>query len=75
MPRPTNKKELLELSEINFNKLLDFINELPGKIKNRTYTHDELNDRNKTVSNVICHLHEWHLMMGNWQYLQKVIPG
>jgi hypothetical protein len=34
MPRPTTKKELLELSEINFNKLLDFINELPEEIKN-----------------------------------------
>jgi hypothetical protein len=62
MPRPTNKKELLELSEINFNKLLDFINELPDELKNKTYTHDELNDRDKTVGDVICHLHEWHLM-------------
>jgi hypothetical protein len=25
MPRPMNKKELLDLSEINFNKLLEFI--------------------------------------------------
>ncbi|MDR2485839.1 MAG: ClbS/DfsB family four-helix bundle protein [Treponema sp.] len=66
MPRPTSKKELLELSEINFNKLLDFINELPDEIKNKTYTHDELNDRDKTVADVICHLHEWHLMMENW---------
>ncbi|GMO40803.1 MAG: hypothetical protein Ta2B_20600 [Termitinemataceae bacterium] len=66
MPRPTNKKELLELSEINFNKFLDFIKELPDEIKNKTYTNDELNDRDKTVSDVICHLHEWHLMMENW---------
>jgi len=66
MPRPTNKKQLLDLSEINFNKLLEFIDGLPDKIKTRTFTKDELNDRDKTTSDVICHLHEWHLMMMNW---------
>ena len=66
MPRPTNKNELLELSEIQFKKLLDFINELPDELKNKTFTHDELNDRDKTISDVICHLHEWHVMMISW---------
>ena len=66
MPRPTDKKSLLELSEINFHKLLDFIDELPDEIKNRTFKNDELNERDKTISDVICHLHEWHLMMENW---------
>jgi hypothetical protein len=66
MARPTNKKGLLELSEANFNKLLEFIDGLPDEIKTKTYKNDELNDRDKTVSDVICHLHEWHLMMGNW---------
>ena len=65
MSRPTTKKELLELAEINFNKLLNFINELPDDIKTKSY-NDVLNDRDKTVSDVICHLHEWHLMMGSW---------
>jgi hypothetical protein len=45
---------------------LDFINELLDDIKNRTYINDELNDRNKTVSDVVRHLREWHLMMENW---------
>jgi hypothetical protein len=58
MPRPTNKQELLGLAEINLNKLLNFINALPDKIKNGVYENDELNDRDKTVSDVICHLHE-----------------
>ena len=66
MSRPTDKKSLLELSETNFNKLLDFINDLPDEIKNKTFKNDELNDRDKTVSDVICHLHEWHLMMETW---------
>jgi hypothetical protein len=63
MPRPATKKDLLELSEINFNKLLDFIYALPEVYQTKTYTNDELNDRDKTISDVICHLHEWHLMM------------
>jgi hypothetical protein len=39
MPRPTNKKELLSLAEVNLNKLLAFIEELPDDLK--TYTNDE----------------------------------
>jgi hypothetical protein len=66
MSRPTNKKELLELAEINFNKLLEFIDDLSDEIKNGIYKKDELNDRDKTIADVICHLHEWHLMMENW---------
>ena len=66
MPRPTNKKELLELAEKNFNKLLEFIDDLPDEIRTKTFKNDELNDRDKSVSDVICHLHEWHLMMQNW---------
>jgi hypothetical protein len=66
MPRPTNKKELLELSEANCNKLLKVIEDLPDEIKTKTFKKNELNERDKTVSDVICHLHEWHLMMENW---------
>ena len=41
MPGPTDKKGLLELPEINFNKLLGFINELTDEIKNKIYKNDE----------------------------------
>jgi hypothetical protein len=60
MPRSTNKKDLLELSKTNGAQLLDFINELPVGIKKASDTNDELNDRDKTVSDGICHLHEWY---------------
>jgi len=66
MPRPTNKEQLLELSAANFNKLLEFIDSLPENIKTKAFTKNELNDRDKTVADVICHLHEWHLMMQTW---------
>jgi hypothetical protein len=66
MPRPTNKDELLNLAEINLNKLLEFINALPDEIKTRIYSNDELNDRDETLSDIICHLYEWHRMMESW---------
>ena len=66
MPRPTDKSALLELSEKNLRKLLDFIESLPEEYRHMRYENDELNDRDKTVSDVICHLHEWHLMMVRW---------
>jgi hypothetical protein len=66
MPRPTNKKKLVEQAKINFNKILEFIDELPDEIKNKTYKNGELNDRDETIADVICHLHEWHLMRKNW---------
>jgi hypothetical protein len=66
MSRPMSKNELLELSEINFNRLLDFINELPVEYKSKEYNNNELNDKDKTIKDIICHLHEWHLVIINW---------
>ena len=66
MARPTNKKSLLELAESNSNKFLEFIEELPDEFKSKTFKNNELNERDKTIADVICHLHEWHLMMETW---------
>ena len=66
MSRPTNKEELIVSAELNFNELLDLINKLPENVKNNTYDNNELNDRDKTIADVLCHLHEWHLMRENW---------
>jgi hypothetical protein len=66
MPRPTNKTELLSLCDENLKKLLSFIEALPKDYQNKAYANNELNDRDKTIADVICHLHEWHLMMKNW---------
>ena len=66
MPRPTNKEELVGFAEFNFNELLDFIKGLPENIKNGIFKSNELNDRDKTIADVLCHLHEWHLMRKNW---------
>lgn len=66
MPRPTTKQELLLLSEKNFNALLDFINSLPEEYKIKEYKNDELNNRDKTISDIIMHLYEWHNMVETW---------
>jgi hypothetical protein len=66
MPRPTNKNELLLLSEENMNKLMDLIDSLPEEFKIKNYQNDELNDRDKTIADIICHLHEWHNMVESW---------
>lgn len=66
MPRPTTRSQLLEAGEANFDKLLGFIDVLPLDLRERSYENDELNDRDRTIADVICHLHEWHLMMLDW---------
>jgi|BioPla2DNA2_1021312.scaffolds.fasta_scaffold119311_1 hypothetical protein len=66
MPRPTNKEELLNLSDFNFNKLLTFIESLPNDYQTKSFDNNELNDRDKTIADVLCHLHEWHIMMMSW---------
>ena len=66
MARPVNKEELVVFSELSFNELLSFIDGLPENAKNKVYKNNELNDRDKTIADVICHLHEWHLMRMTW---------
>ena len=61
MARPTN--ELLRQARANFDKLLQFVELIPEAIRNNEF---DLNGRDKTISDVICHLHEWNLMMTRW---------
>jgi hypothetical protein len=66
MPRPTDRETLLTLSEANLRKLLDLIDSLPVEYRERSFDNDLLNDRDRTIADVICHLHEWHVMMAEW---------
>lgn len=64
MPRPKNKDELLELSNSNFNKMLELIESfseeeiINGKIP--------FEDRDKNIRDILAHLHQWHLMILDW---------
>jgi len=64
MPRPKNKDELLELSNSNFNNMLELI---------ESFDKDEIingkipfEDRDKNIRDILTHLHQWHLMMLDW---------
>ncbi|MDR1748074.1 MAG: ClbS/DfsB family four-helix bundle protein, partial [Spirochaetaceae bacterium] len=63
MPRPTTKEQLVGMSEQNLEKLFGFIDSIPEEFREAEY---ELNERDGTISDVICHLYEWHLMMERW---------
>ncbi len=63
MPRPKTKDELLQLSKLNYDKLLNFIESLDDSKRNREFPEGYLN-RNST--DVLAHLHHWHLMVSDW---------
>lgn len=63
MPRPKTKDELLELSQKNYSKLLDFIGELPKNEQEKEFPKGYLN---RNIKDVLAHLHHWHLMFLDW---------
>lgn len=63
MPRPKTKKELIDLSTKNYNRLLDFITSLSKEQLQQEFPEGYLN---RNISDVVAHLHHWHLMMLNW---------
>ena len=62
MPKPKTKTELLEASQKNFAKLLEYISQLqePSMI---VFPEGSLN---RNIRDVLGHLHYWHLMMIDW---------
>lgn len=63
MPRPKSKQELLDLSEINFNKLKSLIE---GYTEEQQKSEFHPGTMNRNICDVIAHLHQWHLMMKDW---------
>lgn len=63
MPRPTDKNSLLDLSQQNYQRLLDFIHLKSYAEKQKTFPEGTLN---RNVRDVVTHLHHWHLMMLSW---------
>jgi hypothetical protein len=63
MPRPKSKSELLELSQLHFKKLNDFIDQLSPEEQTKEFPAGTLN---RNVRDVLSHLHHWHLMMLKW---------
>jgi hypothetical protein len=63
MPRPKTKKELLSLSQENYNKLMGLVESFSETERNNKFPKGYLN-RNST--DVLAHLHHWHLMVLDW---------
>lgn len=63
MPRPKTKKELLNLSKENYQKLIDFIDALPEKEQIAEFPEGTMN---RNIRDVLMHLHHWHLMFLSW---------
>lgn len=61
MSRPTNKEELLNLSQSSFKKLNDWI----GMVSDINQEFSE-GYMNRNIRDVLAHLHHWHLMMIDW---------
>ncbi|WP_103071749.1 ClbS/DfsB family four-helix bundle protein [Aquimarina sediminis] len=63
MPRPKSKEELVELSQKNYDKLLELV---------ASYSKEEIEKEfppgtlNRNIKDVLAHLHKWHLMMLDW---------
>ena len=63
MARPKNKEELLNLSGLNFEKLLNQIKSVREKHGDVIFPEAYLN---RNIRDVLAHLHEWHNMMLRW---------
>lgn len=60
MPRPTNKSDLLALSQKNYESLLALIEQIPLEQQSAPF---EYNERDKTLRDVLVHLYEWQILL------------
>ncbi len=63
MSRPTNKNELLNLSQQNFKQLNDFVDSFSENDQHKEFPAGTMN---RNIRDVLAHLHKWHLMMSEW---------
>lgn len=63
MSRPKTKEELIQLSQANYKKLLDFIDGFSKADQQKDFHPGTMN---RNIRDVIAHLHHWHLMMKKW---------
>lgn len=63
MSRPTNKSELVQLSNELFQNLMDFIFNLSEKARYQTF---KTRERDKNIRDILYHLHAWHEMLLKW---------
>jgi hypothetical protein len=63
MARPTNKAALTEASGAGFRLLLAEVEAIPADLRDMEFPFD---GRDRTIRDVVGHLHEWHKLMLGW---------
>ncbi len=63
MPVPKTKNELLEQSQENYQKLIDFVESFSKQEQTAEFPPGTMN---RNIRDVLAHLHHWHLMFLNW---------
>ncbi|PIF04771.1 MAG: hypothetical protein CSA63_00425 [Propionibacterium sp.] len=63
MARPTSKQELQDAAETNYQKILDLLAQFTPEQQQAQFAFA---DRDRTVRDVIWHLHVWHTFFEQW---------
>lgn len=63
MARPTSKADLLAAATEGFTKLSNFVDNLPVSALTAAFVFE---DRDRSVRDVLWHLHRWHRMLIEW---------
>lgn len=63
MPRPKTKIELMELSQSNYDKLIQYIHKLSEAEQQQDFPKGTMN---RNIRDILAHLHHWHLMLLEW---------
>ncbi len=73
MPRPQTKKDLINASQENYEKLLTMIADMSEKELSTPFDFSDNPKlkgahwkRDKNVRDILVHLHEWHQLLINW---------
>lgn len=72
MPRPTNRQDLIAAASGQYEKLWKMIGAMPPELQTATFAFE---DRDRTLRDVLIHLHEWHRMMADWHRVGTVEGG
>jgi len=63
MPRPTNKNDLLILSQKNFKAMNDYVDSFSEEEQNKEFP---VGTMNRNFRDILAHLYHWHLLMIDW---------
>lgn len=66
MPKPTNKQELLDAAQFNYDRLCTLIDSYSLQEQHTDFPPGTLN---RNIRDVVGHLHHWHLLFFEWYKL------